>query len=308
MGKSRKELTEVSGKNTKESDAKVKIDLQGHERPASSTAGSTLSSASSSTFPSGNRSPVKLQPSQGATSPEKTFSAESIIGYVHNLSNLKTSASNNPYFDLTLQTPEKTYRTVCYSPEKHQIMKRTSKSASPVKIGKFHFQMNNITHREEINLNKRSKLEDAPEQDITFEYDQSLKKKDAIEVTVEDAKKIHPKGIQNFKKMLTCVKCHRNIIPTARKIIKCCECNTTQLTANCEKTAIVSALFTEAENNRTVLLTNVVLKQILQTMPDCQEDPFDVQDDDLCELLLTCESTISVNMNYVAQLYSPPNE
>eukprot|EP00794_Sanderia_malayensis_P002719 gene2719-3144_t len=151
----------------------VKIDLQGHESPASSNASSTLSSASSSTFASGNRSP-----------------AESIIGYVHNLSNLKTSASNNPYFDLTLQTPDKTYRTACYSPEKHQIMKRTSERASPVKIGKFHFQMNNITQREEIILNKRSKLDDAPEQDITFEYDQSLKKKDAIKVTVEDAKSL----------------------------------------------------------------------------------------------------------------------
>eukprot|EP00794_Sanderia_malayensis_P020941 gene20941-22994_t len=154
-----------------------------------------------------------------------------------------------------------------------------------------------------VTLNRESKVHELENPTMT-------KKDDVSSLPQATTKSVlcPAKGIQNFKKMLTCVKCHRNIIPTARKIIKCCECNTTQLTANCEKTAIVSALFTEAENNRTVLLTNDVLKQILQTMPDCQEDSFDAQDDDLCELLLACEGTISVNMNYVAQLYSPPNE
>eukprot|EP00794_Sanderia_malayensis_P013192 gene13192-14539_t len=42
-------------------------------------------------------------------------------------------------------------------------------------------------HHEEIIINKRSKLDDAPEDEVSFEYDHSLKKKEGREVAVGEA-------------------------------------------------------------------------------------------------------------------------
>ena len=44
-----------------------------------------------------------------------------IIGYIHNLSGLKTSKSTN--FDMQLQTKDKMFRAVCFSAEKHNQFK-----------------------------------------------------------------------------------------------------------------------------------------------------------------------------------------
>ena len=48
-----------------------------------------------------------------------------IIGYVHNLSEIKTSQRNNLYFDMSLQTQDKLYRAVsiqqCIKPPVNRV-------------------------------------------------------------------------------------------------------------------------------------------------------------------------------------------
>jgi len=60
-----------------------------------------------------------------------------IVGYLHDLSNIKTSKYNNQYFDLKIQTSTNIYWTVCFSPEKHPTFKRKYESSSPIKLTKF---------------------------------------------------------------------------------------------------------------------------------------------------------------------------
>ena len=84
------------------------------------------------------------------------FSGGVIIGYVHNLSEIKTSQRNNLYFDMSLQTQEKLYRALCFSPEKHQQCKTTCESSSPIKLTKYQLKRNTFTEQDEIHINKRT--------------------------------------------------------------------------------------------------------------------------------------------------------
>ena len=93
------------------------------------------------------------------------FAEKPIIAYVHGLSEIKTSQRNNPYFNLKLQAQDKTYRTVCFSPEKHGKCKANFESSSPVKITKFQIKRNNGTKEDEIHMNKRTRLEDPEEEE-----------------------------------------------------------------------------------------------------------------------------------------------
>ena len=64
------------------------------------------------------------------------ISAETLEGYVHLISGVKTATkSSTKYFDLKLQTTESAgVRMVCYSPEKRQKLQQSQESKSPVKI------------------------------------------------------------------------------------------------------------------------------------------------------------------------------
>ena len=87
---------------------------------------------------------------------------------MHGLSEIKTSQRNNPYFNLKLQAQDKTYRTMCFSPEKHGKCKANFESSSPVKITKFQIKRNNGTKEDEIHMNTRTRLED-PEEKVVFD-------------------------------------------------------------------------------------------------------------------------------------------
>lgn len=58
-----------------------------------------------------------------------------MVGYLHNLSPIKTSQNKNQYFSLNFQTNSQVYRAVCFSPEKHSVLKRKLESSSPVNFG-----------------------------------------------------------------------------------------------------------------------------------------------------------------------------
>lgn len=63
----------------------------------------------------------------------------SIVGYVTNVSPIKT-AKNNPkrkYFDFLLNTEDKMERTVCFSPEKHKLVSEVHKDLTGCEIKKY---------------------------------------------------------------------------------------------------------------------------------------------------------------------------
>ena len=73
------------------------------------------------------------------------------------------------YFDMTLQTKNGTYRSVCFSPEKHSGLSSNYESLSPVKISKLQLKRNQRSNDDEIHINKRTKLENPQESEVTFD-------------------------------------------------------------------------------------------------------------------------------------------
>ena len=92
-----------------------------------------------------------------------------MIAYLHNLSPIKKSQRDNLYFDMTLQTEDTTYRSVCFSPEKHTQFLTRYESSSPVKLSKFQLKRNTRTNEDKVHINKRSKVDDTEESDVSFD-------------------------------------------------------------------------------------------------------------------------------------------
>ena len=74
------------------------------------------------------------------------------------------------YFDLKLQTETKTYRSVCFSPEKHKEFKEKVEASSPVKISRYTLKRNTMSEADEIFINKRTKLDELSEHEIKFAF------------------------------------------------------------------------------------------------------------------------------------------
>lgn len=73
------------------------------------------------------------------------------------------------YFDVKLQTKDKTYRSVCFSAEKHSSFKKRYEASSPVKIANYNLKRNASTNSTEIHINKRTRLEDPDPEDVDFD-------------------------------------------------------------------------------------------------------------------------------------------
>ena len=92
---------------------------------------------------------------------------------------------------MKVQTESRTVRTVCFSPEKHETFKRSFEASSPVKLSKFQLKPNHQTNEEEIIVNKRTKLDNPFDHEITFDI--TTKELDfTTTTTVSDAKKVKP--------------------------------------------------------------------------------------------------------------------
>ncbi|CAH3151381.1 unnamed protein product, partial [Porites evermanni] len=101
--------------------------------------------------------------------PSKLIIYDGIVGYLHNLSPIKTSQNKNQYFVLDFQTNSTVYRTVCFSPEKHAALKRKFECSSPVKVNKYNLKKNDKTGEEELIWNKRTKIEEPQESEMEFD-------------------------------------------------------------------------------------------------------------------------------------------
>jgi len=115
------------------------------------------------------------------------FSENAIVGYLHDLSKIKTSKNNNQYFDLKIQTSTNIYRTVCFSPEKHPTFKRKYESSSPIKLTKFQLKNNDKTSEQELVINKRTKLQDPSDKESEFDYQPlNTEQKQSKDTTAEE--------------------------------------------------------------------------------------------------------------------------
>ena len=100
------------------------------------------------------------------------ISEQSMVGYLHDLSPIKASQYKSQHFSLNFQTNSQVYCAVCFSPEKHSVLKRKFESSSPVEINKLQQKKNLKTEKEELIVYKRTKLEDPHEREMDFDLQQ----------------------------------------------------------------------------------------------------------------------------------------
>lgn len=89
---------------------------------------------------------------------------------IHNLSPIKTRQRNNQYFNVHLQTKNKSIKTVHFSPEKHCHFKQKLESSSPVKISNYNLKRNARTNDFEIHINKRTKIAEPTASEVNFDF------------------------------------------------------------------------------------------------------------------------------------------
>ena len=99
---------------------------------------------------------------------------ETLIAYVHNVTPVKP-AKRNPsmkYFNLKLQSPSKSYRSVCFYDDYHDKLEEFSKSKSPIKLSGIKRKMNFYNPSEEdIEISKKTVIEAVDDDEISFSYE-----------------------------------------------------------------------------------------------------------------------------------------
>ncbi|XP_068738471.1 uncharacterized protein [Montipora capricornis] len=325
---------------------------------------------------------------------------DGIVGYLHNLSPIKTSQNKNQYFVLDFQTNSTVYRTVCFSAEKHASLKRKFECSSPVKVNKYNLKKNDKTGEEELIWNKRTKIEEPQESEMEFDLQpikaetveakdssakeilgeqiktlvniagrvtlngptetvkvkgKTLKKQEALftdntgsvrlvlweqdttkmqsgqcysmtnvavkdyngtnyltltkhtkvnaaelqvdrqDVGVDDGKQMQvafpPEGINYVQQYLSCNKCQAKVMDSPKKIIKCSECELTQLKSKCSSKIIASILTKTDKDTMSLNIFDNIIEE-LYTLYKEQDGDIDklfteLTDDDVTEILLT---------------------
>ena len=84
---------------------------------------------------------------------------------------------------MTLQTKDEILRGVCFAPEKKKEMQTMCESSSPVKITNCCIRKNPFSQKNELQINKRTKISEPSPEEITFDI-MEIKKEESIEATV----------------------------------------------------------------------------------------------------------------------------
>ena len=92
-----------------------------------------------------------------------------VEGYIHGVSEIKTPATENRYFDFKIQEREEIVRVVCFSPEKQKEIKDNETSKLPVKVlnvtsKKCKYEPDSV----EYTMNNRSKV--IQQKNMTFPW------------------------------------------------------------------------------------------------------------------------------------------
>ena len=102
---------------------------------------------------------------------------------------MKTSQRNNNYFEVQLQTETNTLRSVCFSAEKYADFKKIYESSSPVKLTNYTFKRNERSNADEVHINKRTKLHDPQQEEVTFDIKNQMEPQVLPMSNVSDALK-----------------------------------------------------------------------------------------------------------------------
>ncbi|XP_015778565.1 PREDICTED: uncharacterized protein LOC107356471 [Acropora digitifera] len=103
------------------------------------------------------------------------------------VSNKKTRKSNNQYFNLQIQTSNEVYRTACFLPDKHPLLKGKLESSSSIKIHRYQLKKNERSEENDLILNKRTKIEDPDDCETDFDsVSEKTETTQAIEATTEE--------------------------------------------------------------------------------------------------------------------------
>lgn len=97
-------------------------------------------------------------------SPSVADKEDEIVGYIHNLSPLKSGK----YFDFQLQGKDKTVRGICFSPPKLKRFEEFSNTSSPVKVKKF--RIDTQSNSEDYIMESDMSIEHFP--DVNFQKQQ----------------------------------------------------------------------------------------------------------------------------------------
>ena len=109
---------------------------------------------------------------------------------MHNLSPIKQSQRKNLYFDMELQTRHRSYRAVCFSPEKHANLKSKFESSSPIKLTRFQLKRNVRNNDDEILINKRSRIEYLTDNAVDFDIQRLRLVNDQVSSAIIDVASI----------------------------------------------------------------------------------------------------------------------
>lgn len=113
----------------------------------------------------------------------------SLTGFIHNVSETKKSKQRSfPYFNFSLQVSDKeTHRGVCYDSSKESILRGYQDSRQPATLTNVTKKRSLLdSSKDDIIINKRSRVEPATTSVISFEYDEHLTAEHAQELTSLD--------------------------------------------------------------------------------------------------------------------------
>jgi len=125
-----------------------------------------------------------------------------VLGYIHNISTIKTSKRGNiRYFDFGLQSEKEEFqRAVCFHLPFRNSLTEFEQSGNPVKLRNI-LRKPSFNNREimDIIVNKRCKVEQANNSDIDFEHEQPPTNNEGELYTVEELQNLDHDTVLKIK-------------------------------------------------------------------------------------------------------------
>eukprot|EP00794_Sanderia_malayensis_P014568 gene14568-16070_t len=137
-----------------------------------------------------------------------TSSTENQLGYIHNISPVKTSKRNHEFYDFELQvSPAKKKRVIGFNMQSHSQLLQLQESKSPVMLQNLKMASN----QEDFLFNQSSRVNPASPFDVHFQYEEMNQKTGkpqhadviAINITVESVKNMKAMQIVNVTATLS---------------------------------------------------------------------------------------------------------
>lgn len=96
------------------------------------------------------------------------FSSDEIIGFVHNVTQIRKSVDGNDYFECLLQQKDSNQKTICLTPSKKRCLDDAVSSKIPVKISNFNISGDRMF------INSQTMISPRPLEDADFNFNAKL--------------------------------------------------------------------------------------------------------------------------------------